>query len=130
MKIKRDVNKSAVTKKGKPPVSILTKPRGSRASGVLSSIHETMSGLHTAGVVKTETMREFDKLCLEPVEKMGAKQIAALRQREKVSQPVFAKYLNVSKSAVCQWESGEKNPDGAALKLLNIVKKKGLEVLA
>jgi hypothetical protein len=67
MKIKRGVNKSAVAKKGKLPVSVSTstKPRGSRASGVLSSVHETMSGLHAAGVVKTETMREFDKLCLE-----------------------------------------------------------------
>lgn len=119
------------TKKGRVAVSVVsavTKP--GRRRGVLSSIHETISGLHVAGVVKTETMREFDKLCLEPVEKLDARQIAQLRLREKVSQPVFAKYLNVSKSAVCQWESGEKNPDGAALKLLNIVKKKGLEVLA
>ncbi|WP_240703521.1 helix-turn-helix domain-containing protein [Thermomonas aquatica] len=100
------------------------------ASPILASIHETMSGLHKAGVVKVETMREFDKLCLEPVVKFAGAQIAALRKREKVSQPVFAMYLNVSKSSVAQWESGEKNPDGPALKLLNLVQRKGLEVLA
>ena len=132
--MKREIKKlAAPAKKGKaalPVASKVTKPRPSRPGGVLSSIHDTMSGLHKAGVVKTETMREFDKLCLAPVEKLVAKQIAELRRREKVSQPVFAKYLNVSKSAVCQWESGEKNPDGAALKLLNIVRTKGLEALA
>jgi len=29
-----------------------------------------------------------------------------------------------------QWESGERNLDGPALKLLNLVQRKGLEVLA
>ena len=101
-----------------------------RANPILASIHETMSGLHKAGVVRIETMREFDRLCLEPVVKLGGAQIAALRKREKVSQPVFAMYLNASKSSVAQWESGERNPDGPALKLLNLVQRKGLEVLA
>ncbi len=74
-------------------------------------------------------MREFDALCLKPVLPIKPRQIAELRRREKVSQPVFAKYLNVSKSSVCQWESGEKNPDGAALKLLDIVRRRGLQAI-
>lgn len=131
--MKSDV-KMAKASKVNPPsvksVSVKAKARANNSSSILAAIHETVSDLHQAKVVKTETMREFDKLCLEPVVKFGAKQIAALRAREKVSQPVFAMYLNVSKSSVCQWERGEKNPDGAALKLLNIVNKKGLEVLA
>jgi putative transcriptional regulator len=130
----RNEVKRANAPKAKSPsvksVAVKAKARADSSSGILAAIHETVSDLHKAKVVKTETMREFDKLCLEPVVKFGAKQIAALRAREKVSQPVFAMYLNVSKSSVCQWESGEKNPDGAALKLLNVVNKKGLEVLA
>lgn len=99
-------------------------------SEILSSIHESMSGLHKLGLVKKETMREFDELCLQPVASFDARRIAKLRHREKVSQPVLARYMNVSKSAVCQWESGEKSPNGAALKLLNLVERKGLEILA
>jgi putative transcriptional regulator len=38
--------------------------------------------------------------------------------------------LNISISTVQKWEIGEKNPSGIALKLLNIVERKGLEVLA
>lgn len=102
---------------------------GRAASPVLAAVHESISDLRAAGLVTLATMREFDALCLEPVQPIKPKEIAELRRREKVSQPVFAKYLNVSKSSVCQWESGEKNPDGAALKLLDIVRKKGLQAI-
>ena len=59
-----------------------------------------------------------------------AEQIKLLRERSNVSQPVFARYLNTSASTVKQWESGEKHPSGMALKLLSIVQKHGLEILA
>ena len=109
-----------------------TKPTRIRSgdSAILASVHATVAGLHRAGVVEARTMRDFDALCLPPVRSLGPRQIAALRKREKVSQPVFAKYLNVSKSSVSQWESGAKNPDPAALKLLDLVKRKGLAILA
>lgn len=131
MKVKKRGAKKPATKRETIGLAATaTTGRRKRASPLLASIHDTVAGLHRAGVVKTETMRDFDRLCLEPVVKLQGRQIAALRKREKVSQPVFALYLNVSKSSVAQWESGEKNPDGAALKLLNLVKRKGLAVLA
>ncbi|KGR39593.1 DNA-binding protein [Xanthomonas vasicola] len=96
----------------------------------MASIHETVADLHRAGVVKVETMREFDEMCLAPVEELSPAQIVSIRKKSRVSQPVLATYLNVSKSSVSQWERGDKKPDGAAMKLLNLVKRKGLEVLA
>ena len=62
-------------------------------------------------------MREFDALCLTPVRTMAPEEIKALREREQVSQPVFASYLNVRKEADGKWERGEKRPDGPSLKL-------------
>ena len=50
--------------------------------------------------------------------------------REKASQSVFAAYLNVTPGLVSQWERGEKHPQGASLKLLSLVAKKGLEIVA
>jgi putative transcriptional regulator len=47
-----------------------------------------------------------------------------------VSQPVFARYLNVSKNLVSEWERGAKRPGGPALRLLAVVKKKGLKAIA
>jgi len=76
------------------------------------------------------TMRRFDALCLTPVLKMNAKKIRALRAREKASQTVFAAYLNVTPSLVSKWERGEKQPRGASLKLLTLVEKKGLQIVA
>lgn len=99
-------------------------------SGILASVHKTAAGLHHAGLVDKATMREFDALCLTPVEPLTADEIRALREREQVSQPVFAHYLNVRKDAVSKWERGEKRPDGPSLKLLNLVKAKGLQAIA
>jgi putative transcriptional regulator len=99
------------------------------ANKILDTVHETARDLHEAGVMDTRTMREFDALCLQPVRTLSAAQIKRLRTRLRVSQAVFAAYLNTSPSTVQKWERGEKKPDGPSLKLLNLVERKGLEVL-
>jgi putative transcriptional regulator len=43
---------------------------------------------------------------------------------------VFARYLNTSESTVEKGESGAKKPSGAALKLLSIVEKHDIQILA
>ena len=100
------------------------------SSSLMASIHETAEGLRAAGVMSKRTMREFDELCLTPVPALKPKQIRALRLREGASQPVFARYLNVTAGLVSQWERGEKHPRGASLKLLALVAKNGLQAVA
>jgi putative transcriptional regulator len=97
---------------------------------IFASLHKDAARLHKVGPVDKATMREFDALCLTPVEPLTPEEIRALREREQVSQPVFAHYLNVRKDAVSKWERGEKRPDGPSLKLLNLVKAKGLRAIA
>ena len=97
---------------------------------ILQAVHETARGLHAAGVMDALTMREFDALCLSPIEEYSAEQIKQLRLRFKASQAVFAAYLNTSASTVQKWEQGKKRPNGPSLKLLNLADRKGLEVLA
>jgi putative transcriptional regulator len=94
------------------------------------SVHESMSGLFSVGVIDKATMRRFDEACLAETPKFAPKDIQRLRKANKVSQPVFARYLNTSESTVEKWESGAKRPSGMALKLLSIVQKHGLQVLA
>jgi putative transcriptional regulator len=96
----------------------------------LAALHETASDLHDAGIMDKRTLREFDQLCLTPVRPMGATDIRALRARERVSQAVFARYLNVTTGLVSQWERGEKHPAGASLKLLTLVDQRGLAAIA
>jgi putative transcriptional regulator len=99
-------------------------------SDALAAIHETVSDYYAAGVIDKRTMRRFDESCLTPVHKFTANEIRALREREQVSQAVFANHLNVTKESVSQWERGQKHPAGASLKLLSLVEKKGLDSIA
>ena len=99
-------------------------------SDALAAVHETAAGLAEAGVMSKQTMKAFDELCLTPVEELTPAQIRQIRLREKASQAVFARYLNVTTGLVSQWERGEKRPRGASLKLLTLVSKKGLQAVA
>ena len=99
-------------------------------SDAFAAIHETIEGLHEIGAVSKQTMREFDAACLTPVETLTPEQIKLLREREHISQPVFARYLNVSRNLVSDWERGVKKPGGPALRLLTVVQKKGLVAIA
>jgi len=97
---------------------------------ILEVVHDGAKDLHKAGLVDAVTMREFDSLCLPPIKQFTAAQIKRLRLKTKTSQGVFAAYLNTSKTTVQKWEQGAKRPSGASLKLINLVEKNGLEVLA
>ncbi len=99
-------------------------------SDAFAAIHETASDLHDAQVMGKQTMRRFDALCLTPVRPLTAEDIRALREREHVSQAVFARYLNVTTGLISQWERGEKAPVGPSLKLLTLVQEKGLNAIA
>jgi putative transcriptional regulator len=98
-------------------------------NGILSVVHETARGLHDAGIMDEVTMREFDKLCLPATKTYQPQEIKQIRLRYRVSQAVFAAYLNVSKTSVASWESGGKKPGPAAVKLLNLVDRKGIEAV-
>ena len=93
-------------------------------------MHETARGLHGSGAIDKQTMREFDVACLTPVQVLSPEEIRTLRLREHMSQPVFARYLNVSKNLVSDWERGVKKPGGPAMRLLTVVQKKGLMAIA
>jgi putative transcriptional regulator len=99
-------------------------------SKIARTVHETVRGLHRIGLADKRTMRRFDASCLTTVEELTPREIQALREREDVSQAVFAGYLNVRPGLVSQWERGEKKPSGPSLKLLAIVKAKGLHAIA
>ena len=99
-------------------------------SEIAAAMHEMISGFHEVGVISKTTMREFDELCLTPVEKLTPEEIKSIRENEQASQAVFARHLNVTPLVISQWERGERKPSGTSLKLLALVKKKGLQSIA
>jgi putative transcriptional regulator len=99
-------------------------------SKIKEAIHQTASDLYEIGFIDKQTMRRFDESCLTPIHKFTAREIRKLREREEVSQTIFALYLNVPKDSISQWERGEKHPSGPSLKLLSLVEKNGLGAIA
>ncbi|MBN6068774.1 DNA-binding transcriptional regulator [Aggregatibacter actinomycetemcomitans] len=98
-------------------------------SELLAMVHENAADLYEAGLMDKKTMKKFDELCLTPVPTFTPDEIKAIREKEHVSQTVFAHYLNVSKNMISEWERGVKKPTGTALKLLTLVQHKGIDIL-
>ncbi len=99
-----------------------------------SEIVEAMRGLRKIGAVgdaelEKTTLRMLGRDALPKVDAFSPSEIARLRQRAGVSQAVLAGFLNVAVNTVSQWERGERKPTGAALKLLHVVKRNGIEAL-
>jgi putative transcriptional regulator len=94
------------------------------------AIHSAVAGMYRAGTIDKATMRNFDEACLAVPSPISPRQIKRIRESLRVSQPVFARYLNTSESTIEKWETGAKKPSGMALKLLDVVQKHGLKVLA
>jgi putative transcriptional regulator len=93
------------------------------------SIMEVM--LETAqdiGVSKI-TMRKIEALALPEIHPLTPEEIKEIREQFNLSQAVWSRLLNVGATTVRKWERGETSPDGASMKLLNIVKANGVEIL-
>lgn len=99
-------------------------------SDAFEAIHSSASALLKIGAINKKTMRNFDDSCLITTPDMNPSQIKKMREKNHVSQPIFARYLNTSESTIQKWESGSKHPSGMALKLLAMVQKYGLQILA
>jgi putative transcriptional regulator len=71
----------------------------------------------------------FDHVITEALEPMTGEDIRAIRERAHMSQAVFAHYLNLTAGYVSQPKRGEKHPTGAVLALLDVIRRKGIEVV-
>ena len=95
---------------------------------VSEAIHCSASALLQVGSVDKAAMPEFDESCIVSAP-FKPREIKRIRLKQRATQPVFAQYLNASKSTVGRWEAGTQKPSGFALKLLGLVQKHGLEIL-
>ena len=92
-------------------------------------IHGSAKSLNDLGIIDGKTMRTFDAVCLPEIKSLAPQEIKSIRLNNKMSQTVFAKLINASGSTIRQWETGKKTPTGISLKLLNLVKNKGIDIL-
>ena len=100
-----------------------------KKSRILQEVHLTARGLSDSGLISKRRMAEFDVLCNLEVKEISPSKIRLMRQKENISQAVFAAILNTSVSTIQKWELGDKKPSGPSLKLLSILERKGLEAV-
>lgn len=91
------------------------------AEDLVKSVEDLAS--HATGKVKL-TLRSSIVTLPPRIEPFKAGEIVALREQLAVSQGVFARLLNVPKVTEISWEKGRRKPTGAALRLLDLVRKR------
>ena len=67
-------------------------------SKAFDAIHSSASALHKIAAISKVTMHDFDESCLASIATINYIKIKKIREKNQVSQPVFARYLNGSKS--------------------------------
>lgn len=83
-------------------------------------IHEGRAAPARVHSYPVTTARDVE---VEPAPVPSAEEIRAIREQLNVSQDVFAQILNVSTFTDRSWEQGQRAPDGAALRLLQIARR-------
>lgn len=97
---------------------------------VRKTINEFANDLYDSGMIDKKTLRDLSDDNTPDLYEFTGEEIKALREREHVSQAVFAKYLNISAGMVKSLEQGSRHAKGAILKLLNVVKQNGIKALS
>ncbi len=102
-------------------------------SRLAKAIIETADGMHRTGMMDDDahakvTLRHLGKPtgAAKPI---SGEEIRQVREQAHLSQAVFARCLNVTTGYVSQLERGAKRPTGAALALLNVIRRKGIDVV-
>jgi putative transcriptional regulator len=103
-------------------------------SRLTKSLLDTADDMRRAGVINAAThakitLRHLGDQAAVMAEPITGDDIRKLREHARLSQAVFARYLNLTVGYVSQLERGAKRPSGPALVLLNVIRRKGIEAI-
>ena len=87
------------------------------------------TGLMSEATYEKITMRQMGTSEAATVAPLTGEDIRALREQAKMSQAVFARYLNLTPGYVSQLERGTRPPSGPALVLLNVIRRHGMDMV-
>ena len=105
-----------------------------KLSRLSEALLETAADMHSVGLMDDDAYRKITIRHLGPeapatAKPISARKIRSMREEANLSQAAFARYLNLTPGYVSQLERGTKQPKGPALALLNVIRRKGLEVV-
>ncbi|MEI7065261.1 helix-turn-helix domain-containing protein [Dickeya chrysanthemi] len=100
----------------------------------LLNIQNMIQRQHAIGTASDADLDAINRLVAEsrkvkPRVTMDAKRVRAIREREKISQSRLAEIINMSANSIQKWERGVSSPTGAALRMLEVIEKKGLSAI-
>jgi putative transcriptional regulator len=107
----------------------------SNQSRLTKALLETAEDFAQGGLIDPETHKRITVRLLPEAERVieipvpSGEDIRAMREKANLSQAVFARRLNLTPGYISQLERGVKAPKGAALVLLNVVRKRGIEAI-
>ncbi len=99
----------------------------------MTSLKETIddiaNGLHKNGIIDKRTLSDLIEDEQPSIIEYTGEEIQTIRKKQKLSQAVFAMYLNISPATIRSLEQGKRRAHGAILKLLNVVDRHGIGAL-
>jgi putative transcriptional regulator len=105
-----------------------------KTSRLTQALLEAADDMHSVGIMdeathRKITARHLGKQTFSTTAPIAPSEIRDLRERANLSQAVFARCLNLSTGYISQLERGVKTPTGPALTLLNVIRRKGVQVI-
>jgi putative transcriptional regulator len=98
-------------------------------SNLRETINELAHDLHQANMIDKITLRELTEKDLPELHEYTGEEIQTIRKKERLSQAAFAKYLNISPAMIKSLELGQRKAQGAILRLINIIDRRGVSGL-
>ena len=105
-----------------------------KTSRVTRALLKTADDMRRGGLIDKAaqekiTIRHLGAQGLAKIAPLTAEDVKAIRAEAHMSQAVLAQHLNVTVGYVSQLERGAKRPTGAALALLDIIRRKGIQAI-
>jgi putative transcriptional regulator len=112
----------------------MTTAKAKKPSRLMREMRTLAGEMHVNGTMddatyRKITMRDLDKAEAAALAPLTGDEIRSLREHARMSQAVFARYLNLTVGYVSQLERGTKRPTGPALALLDVIRRKGIETI-
>jgi putative transcriptional regulator len=99
------------------------------------AIFETAEGMVRCGALDEEAFHQITMRHLPEAERRielpvpSGEEIRSIRETAKMSQAVFAGRLNLTTGYISQLERGIRRPSGPTLVLLDLIRRRGIDVL-
>jgi putative transcriptional regulator len=109
----------------------MTTGKASRLSEAIAEMAEDQRrlGLLDDAAFQKLTLRRLGRESLPGDEPITGNEVREIRERANMSQGVFARHLRTTTGFVSKLERGETTASGPTLALLNVIRRRGIEVL-